>query len=302
MQTKLNLEGFILQQIRTHRANNAECRSFVLRHLSASSKIGTEVAHFDVEPHHKTDDGAELLATMIQQSAESDADAVGGVQKYAVLSYHGDSEKHTARFIIRAAAENDDDDEFSSEPANAKGGYAQTLRHNEIIMKAAMTGIAAAQQSLQRALARQTENNERLERERMETFQVYRTLLDAQAEKEMEARKLEMREKAINQSIDALKGILPIVAQKMLLPAKPESQPSKALVQASQESPTTATDNAQDKPSEAKTNEGANVKAVVGDFISSLTPEQMTTLYGQMSDEQREKMQRVMVTLTSEES
>lgn len=247
------LVPFLRKAILSSRRDGSECREIVLQHASAGSKTGSAVQTWEIESLHQKDSAIESLATEIEAIAQSDASGFGGTQTYVVKAFHGEGDRSSSRLTFRADGDCEDDDVSSSEPTNSKGLLAQTMRHNEIIMKASMVSIAATMQTLQRTVVRQAERLEKMEDDRLKNLAVYEQLMSSSHDRELEAKKEERRGLMATEMLKELKLLAPVVvnkiAGKQLMPAP--------------------------------------VKEVLGAFFSSLKPEQAATIYGSLDEGQR---------------
>lgn len=262
MKEKLTVRLFVRRNV-FNATKSGECRELVLRHLAVGAKSGSEVHRWEIEAHHKSQDGVDSLVDEIETFASSDANGWQGVQTYALLAFHGDNERQTARFVFRVdgSSDEDEDNDYDSEPKNLKGALAQQMRHNELIMKTSMTNMATVMNVMQRTMNNQAARLESMENDRVKSIHLFEQLMSEQHTRDMEARRIEAREKALTEVVGSLKQALPIVATKLLGPKKEEGQPSGA--------------------------ETVLQKIVEG--FMSMSPEQKAAMYNMLSDEQREQ-------------
>lgn len=266
--TDQQLLRFLRNNIFTQRTAGV-CREIVLRH--AGQKSDAEVNRFEVENQHRTEEGVQQLFTDIVGMALADGAGWGGTQTYKIVAYHGDDPKPSARFVYRVDGSRDDDeteDEGSSEPANAKGLTAQLMRHNETLMKTMMGSMSQIVNSMQRAMSRQSERIEIMERERWTNFQTMEQFASGAHERAMEMRRIELAEESKRAMIQKLGVLIPVVAAKMLN-AKTPAQKAEAATQQSQE---LIADDV--------------IATSIKTLLASLSDEQRNTIFGSLTPDQ----------------
>lgn len=237
------------------------CRKFVLRHQTGGKGGGAQVSMWEVESHHRHADSANALAEEISMTAESDASGIGGTQRYVLHAYHGESEKPTDRLTFRVDGDEEgDSDDFSSEPANAKGVLSQMMRHNEAMMKGTLMGLTSVMTTMQRQMAKQADRLEHMETDRFRTIEVMERLFSQEHQRKLELQKQESRESMTRELMGKLQLFLPVVANKIA---------GKQLMP-------------------------APVNEVLTGFLNTLSPEQAATIFGALNDEQRHFLQEFM--------
>ena len=96
--------------LRRHLYNERDeqrCSKFVLHHLGAAGKLGSEV--FTVSSDIKEEAISET-AEEIFEAGEGDATGIGSTQSYVVLAFYGADKKPNGRFTFRARADDDEVD------------------------------------------------------------------------------------------------------------------------------------------------------------------------------------------------
>lgn len=103
-----------------------ECERVEIRHMVAGSEGGSVVASFELEG-----DPPRFNAEAITAKLTSDAEGIGGPQRYTLAGYKAASK--AARDTLRLRVDGGADAELGgpSEPANLRGLVAQLMRHNE---------------------------------------------------------------------------------------------------------------------------------------------------------------------------
>lgn len=248
-----------------------QCRELVLKKINAEGKIGSEIQRWETEKHHFTPEGVILIYNEVVNASTSDAVTMGGVQRYSLQSYHGDNKSQSARKTFRVNGDDgrEEDEDLSSEGANVKGILAQQMRHNELIMKTSLGVVGQMMQAVSRTNAQQAARLDEMERDRLQNLSVVEKLLSEQHTRDMELRKMELREKSIGEVVSSLKQALPMVTAKLLGP----------------------------KPSEVKQGDSSGGASLALEGIvtvfASLTPEQKTAIFSTLNDEQRDLLQSV---------
>jgi hypothetical protein len=150
-----------------------------VRHVNANEKS----AAFREWPLELVDSGA--LATLCEEvdlALTDDATQLGsGVQRYICTVWQG--EKCLGRCTVRAKGEDNEekDDGVLSEPANAKGLVAQTMRHLEAVMKVSLVQASSAQVALSTLIKQNEQLSSIVENsleQQMEAFKLVQELQD----------------------------------------------------------------------------------------------------------------------------
>lgn len=209
------LETWLRQQVTISNPRGDVARIEV-RHLPMGSKSGNEVATFDV-PKVVDDGWFESVAQSMFLSAETDSDNMPGkTQRYMIAIYRGKGDKIDARHVLPPFVREDDDDNVGdSEPPTTKGILGQLMRHVESSnrMIATMTGTIVTAQ--QRTINRLSEQNEKLQSDRVSMFETMEELASAKQDREIERMKAEGKQKAIAEVIPTAKLLLGTIAHKM---------------------------------------------------------------------------------------
>lgn len=259
---------FLRKSLLTSRREGV-CRELVLHHASLGSRKGAKVQSWEISQADCKPEAIEEMANEIRAAASSDASALTGMQSYVVKAYFGDNEDSSARCAMRVdgdtSADDDDEGGFASEPPTGKGIITQLMRHNQAIMKTSAYSTAAIMQSMTRQVQKMSERMEAMETERIANITTFESLMTQRHERELEARKVTIREEGMKEMLATLKGILPIVATKFL------KAPDGGV------------------KSEAASMTGAALKT----FFESLSDEQKAVIFQTLNDEQRAVLMEV---------
>lgn len=291
---------FLRRNVFNNRASG-QCREIVLRHASSNGKIGSEVNRFEITEQHRSEEGVRALFDDIMSMALADSAGYGqGVQVYHAQTFHGDSEKQSARFTFRVESdsEGDEENEGSSEPANKQGLIAQQMRHNEVLMKTTMGSITQVINTMQRALARQTDRLESMERERWENMRAIEQIMGQNHERQLEIKKAESRERMMGELMGKLNVLLPVVAQKLLAPknTRGDAAPSVVADDVIADSVKSLLESLDERQrgtifgclSEAQLGLLKNgTGAAIRELLPSLSDSQRSTIFGALKDEQK---------------
>jgi hypothetical protein len=189
-----------------------------LAHLPVGGMVGHEIQSFDVPGDKPLDTWFEETTDQITTAAQIDSGALGGVQRYVVRSYRRDlPDKCSARTIlrIRAVSDGSEDSGFESEPATPKGLLSQLMRHNEANTRALVQSLQVVMVTMQRTLSRLSEQNDKLQTQRIETMESMEEMLSAKLDRELSAKREENRQGIMTDLVKEVKLLAPAVIQKM---------------------------------------------------------------------------------------
>lgn len=168
-----------------------------------------------------TDDKLDELVIEIAREAEQDAQALGGVNRYALVARF-DAGKKPLRVVFRVTG--DDENGFGvggeSEPATPEGLVAQTQRHTEALMRQCVSLTMAVAGHQNELIARQSETIMQMSAKHFESIQTIEELLSERSLREREEKRenarIEMRQTAFKEGIPLAK----IVGAKLLTGGK----------------------------------------------------------------------------------
>lgn len=183
--------------------------------LTAIKKMGTEL-HVIYFPKKSQTSGEEIEGWIseIEQIAYDDCEDLGGVQKYALLPYHGKQQRN--RLTFRMAGEEKDDDSFDSEPATKSGMIAHLMRHNEAYMRQLVgaTNTIIIQQS--KTIGTLASQNEALQAKHVEGMVLVEELLTQRHERTMEDKRVDFQLGIKQDAYNDFRPLVPIIANKLL--------------------------------------------------------------------------------------
>ena len=154
------------------------------------------------------------LAKRLEYQAATDADGLGGAQRYVLVAMRGG--EALGRLPFRMAGGSVDAGEaFDSEPATATGLVSQLMRHNEANSRIVSLSMGQVVANLMR-------HNERLqalvddaEQRRLQVAELTEELLSKQHERALELKEAEASAALKQEGLGKLFALLPVVAQNL---------------------------------------------------------------------------------------
>ncbi len=231
--------AWLRKHVNQYQQHRGAVQRVCVRHMNAEGQTTTDVCSEILPPYTSTEDvpsaeDIERCVGSLLDDTIADARNRGHlVQKYVfVIEFERDIERPTTRVWGFKGGPREVGDDFGhledSEPANAKGIVAQTMRHNEILMKEASFQVINVNRILSDqndALARQ---NADLIKRHMETITLYEKMMDGKKAREIEEKKAEIWAKNLDSFTDMLRLLAPHavnkIAGKSLLPAQHTSE------------------------------------------------------------------------------
>lgn len=218
--------------LRRHLYNERDeqrCSRFVLHHMGAAGKLGSEVFTILADiPEERI----EATAEEVFEAGEGDASGIGsGLQTYVVLAFYGDNKKHNGRFTFRARGDEDDDwgdGGETTEPPTTQGAMAQSMRHTEVVFRTSSAGMGSAFQGLQHMVSQQSQIIADMMDDRFKTAELIETLSTAKHERDIELLREARKDETQRQLLENFKPMIPVVmnklaGKKMLPEADPQS-------------------------------------------------------------------------------
>lgn len=195
-------------------------RKVVVQHVAGTSGGNykkTTVDGWEIGEKPSEDDLAELVH-WIEDSVNDYVEGTGGLQKFELQAYHKAGETPFSTTVVRASAvrEESHDEAFDSEPANAQGHLAMSMRHNEAIIRVAIGGTRDVIKSLQQENQQLREHNQALEAQRIESYKMMEEMLSHKQERELELRKAETSEHLKKESFEMVKLLAPAVLNRIM--------------------------------------------------------------------------------------
>jgi hypothetical protein len=187
----------------------------VLRHLPLGSKQGQEVCAFDVPNGEVSPLWLSDTRQSIEMQAQSDADGIGGTQHYILQAVDSDGATLTRKAFRVQGDDPDVGGEISSEPATKGGLLAQTMRHLEAVMRTSTISTESIMKHMARTIDRLAEQNESLQEQRSEVFEMLEQLTSAAHERQIASKNAESRNAAMMEAAKSLKVLVPLIASKI---------------------------------------------------------------------------------------
>ena len=249
-----------------------------LGHLSASGQ-GVPLGQWAIR-HSDADPALAQLADSILDAAASDTDGQpsGTPQQYVVLAYHEDApDKPVSRLPFRLAASEQfapEGSALTTEPPTERGLVAQTLRHNELLLRTSFGALGSAASQLERHNLMLGEQVTRLTAQVFQMQEERQRLLDRETERLLEIEQFEadrdQRARVTNAVLSAGQGFVATLASGGKPLALPASTPGEATA--------------------AATPVPAGAVSALGqirDLLDSMSPEQTQQLMGVLTPTQQ---------------
>lgn len=189
----------------------------VVRQLTKGNKKGEEAFSLDV-PKKAQDDWCDTAALEIHSKLQNETASLGGLQKYALYSYHsGDFENHTARFIIRMQGVSDDEDEdgLNSEGPDKTGLVSQAMRHTEAANRTMVALVQGLVGTYQSTISRLTAMNEKLLDDKQASMELMQELQEDQDNRQAKAMTAKAKAKGVESLVSKLGLLLPALANRV---------------------------------------------------------------------------------------
>ena len=245
-------------------------------------------------------------------AASDDARNFKGNQRYGVFFFEEGRSAPMRKLFWVKGAEWDEEDGFGaeSEPANAKGLMSSLMRYNNDIMRVALTGAREQSHIMQRLLGDQMSQNEKLMGMHFQVLELHERLLDKTHERDMK-REDEKSSREIKKTVTGLlanqgvQTLLPLLMAKFMGGAEGGQPPAPPPEMASGSPPP-----AQIGPSESAMtsassaggdDNGDRAMHLLRTFAGSLSESQISTLMGQLSDDQKRNFIELYGTLLTEQ-
>lgn len=222
------LENFVRRQLLTTPDENPVMR-LTLRHAMGGNKAAT-VVDMEVNPSHSYIE----VASRIEESANDDAEGLGGIQSYVLSSYFtAIPDKIRERLSFRLAVQSEDDDSIDQTEAPTERGLTQQLmRHNEAnarVMTMSMAEIARQQNRMIERLANQ---NDTLMDKHFAVLELHEKMMLAESTREIEKMRVSSEIVRTDQLTEKFLALAPAVVNRLtghkMLPEK--ATPSEMMV------------------------------------------------------------------------
>jgi hypothetical protein len=181
--------------------------SFILRHVSINDRH-VDVATFAKQKLSLEETALGELVKRIGDAADTDADGLGGVQRYIVVAIVDDHQ--VGRLPMRCAQGVDGAIEpIESEPATSKGLLGQLMRHNEAQTRLFTVSMGQIFGTMQRTISRLEDRAEIGEERRLEAVQITEKLLSEEQTRDLEAQKAAFNQELKYEAFQKFMGVLP---------------------------------------------------------------------------------------------
>ena len=210
------LQGWIKDQVERTDVGK-RCEAFVLRQVSPSRAARGDLQRVSVPAKPSKEFPLNAMNALLR-AADQDCRALGGVQTYSVAAIFAGIERPVAQQAFRRSAPEVDEsalDPSLSEPANAEGLTAQTMRHNEALMKMATSGAQATIQSLMNLLRDRDALLADYQRREMERIQQVEELATAKHERAMARAAEAAKERRTDELLGMAKPLVATIANKV---------------------------------------------------------------------------------------
>lgn len=259
----------------------------VLLHLQSSERL-VEVTSCPIDGET---DQKELLAQIVS-ALETDAEGLGGVQRYMVVARR--EQKRLGRLPLRViGGEGDENDEpIDSEPPNAEGLLAQLMRHLEVKERMNARSWGQVLMTMQRTIARQQDALESSESDRLNVTKIAEQVLSRNHERAVLSQMAQDNSASKNMVMQSFMALMPLVQHWLTKGgtkgATPASPPQASMPVGAED--TTAPREAEEPapaPRAHAEGEGASeLESLLGSFLGSLDAQQRMALFGMLTPEQ----------------
>lgn len=194
-----------------------ECGAF---RLSSIGLDGTQTA-LDVWP--KQIAPPQEITEMMEERAAAHANALGGTHAFVLQALDADGNGVLASQAFRVGAEAlPGAGVLPSEPANAGGVLAQTLRHNEAIMSSAVIAWDKLGRTATGMIERADRRAARSEDAYMQVVELHHELIERKDERQAQSRRDDKMLAIKESSAKKLMAMLPVVFESVVLKKAPE--------------------------------------------------------------------------------
>src|SRR5215831_12274582 len=158
-----SIKDWIRQNVCTFDKERGRCHRLIVRHLTIDKKPDSDVHTVNIpgDPSIEGTEVADRVILDVAESAQRDANDLGGLQTYAVYAYYSNDKTYVPRKIFRVSAEDEieREREGTTEPATEKGLLSQLMRHNENNNRNSLVAMGYILQTFQKELKESREQN-----------------------------------------------------------------------------------------------------------------------------------------------
>lgn len=210
MNVQRDLGRFLRQQL--FRERNEAITAIELRHAASGSK-GNIVDDFDFA--NVNTDNIDSFTDDIIARAQSDADGMGGVQRYE-LHILTKEKRISARFAFRMRGDDESVDEVGGDEApSMKGLLTQLMRHNEQQNRTMVSGIGAIVGMMHRTLESLSEENVNLRDERRRNLELIDNARGREHEREIELLEAHRKGEREDMMFQKINQLFPLLMNKL---------------------------------------------------------------------------------------
>lgn len=185
-----------------------------LRHAAPGTK-GNEIETIDLSERVYSSEEIPTMAEEIISRAQTDADGIGGVNRYTVTLYALGEVRAVLRWPFRIRANGDEFDEAGDEAPNSKGLLQQLMRHNEALAKTMVHAVAGVTTVMARRLESSDNLNAQLMSQHVESMKLLEEAKSEQHSRDMELLTTEASESRKNQMFEKLALLVPVLINKL---------------------------------------------------------------------------------------
>lgn len=214
----MSIEGDIVRFLRIHLGTSREVpiARIALRHAAAAAK-GQDVESFSIPEEGFTVESLALYAQEILSRAQTDADGLGGVQRYVIQAYDV-AKTSVGRYAFRLRGQEDEnDDSMSGEEAPTMRGLLQQLmRHNEANARTMNLMFQSNVSSLVRRIESQDRLIEGLVEQRHKDLSIIEEAKSQQHERDMQLLLTENAENRKDKLVEKLALMMPVALNHLV--------------------------------------------------------------------------------------
>lgn len=223
-----SIKEWIRRNVCTFDKERGRCSKLVVRHLTIDKKPDADVHTVNIpgDPSVEGTEVADRVILDVAESAQRDANDLGGLQTYAVYAYYSIDKTYVPRKIFRVSAEDEieREREGTTEPATEKGLLSQLMRHNENNNRNSLVAMGYILQTFQKELKESREQNKVFMNQQIDMTLLVQEVLDGAAKRRLEEKQAEIQVSVIEGVFEHLKVGLPVLinrlAGKEIFPAK----------------------------------------------------------------------------------
>lgn len=188
-------------------------RKVVLTHAAPGSSKSAIIESFEPSEGSTIEDMSSL-ADEIAARAQSDADGLGGVQRYVLLAY-SDSGKAKGRHTFRLRGDDDDGTGLSGEESpDMRGLTMQLMRHNENNMRTMNSSLGMVMRAMGETLQNLQEQNQMLMGRQLEYIKMREEAESKAHERDVELLRATNEEKRRDAIYEKLMLLAPAVVNR----------------------------------------------------------------------------------------